>query len=117
MEANCVCKKCGATAYSKCPACRTVYLSNEVESRLSWILKRNIVTHDTECGEVHWLEVSLHVLNPKETTVAGELKRLHKILDTMVKGEAHYPTIEQYACDHEWSMMKGCTSKIRCGHF
>jgi len=102
--ANCHCKKCGAEASSKCPYCRSVFMNDQREAALSWILKRGI----KETNGQRWLEVSWF-LSSDEDLVEG-LKKLRNTLTSM--DDAY---IKQYCCDHTFEFKPGCESTIGCG--
>lgn len=112
MPYNCICTLCGAEAYSKCPACRTVFTENQMDSVLSWILKRYIKKEDN----LYWLKID-YLIGNSDISLAEALERLYEIFKTMEDSKSNYPTLKQYACDHRWTMKKGEHSSIGCGHF
>lgn len=109
---NVVCKKCGAEAHSKCPACRTVFPEDQIGAMLSWILK--FKERKMENGQ-RWLEVSLLMTDEQDEEKA--LENLAKLMEKMLHQVDNYPSIHSYACDHEWTMKPGEKPTIDCGHF
>jgi len=109
--ANVICKICGAQAISKCPYCRTVFPKNEMEGMLSWILKKRM---KTDKNGVTWLEISY--VPGKNVDLKEAMKRLLNLLNVMEDKTSPYPTIKEYACDHEWVFKEGEKSTIGCGH-
>ena len=92
-----ICRKCGATGHSKCPACRTVFNDNQSEAILSHFLK-----YEEEGGNV-----KVHfTLN--DATVEEALRSLKSWLMDPNFDPA------QYACTHHWEFAEGHGSDIGC---
>jgi hypothetical protein len=113
-EGNCKCIKCGAEANTKCPHCRTIFPCNQQEAMVSYGFKRHI--KPDEHG-VHWLEVSFYVgEGTKKNDLEWALGQLYKTLKAMADPDSSYPSIAEYACDHQFQFKKGEKSSISCGH-
>lgn len=110
---NCICTKCKAEADSKCPACRTVFPDDQIESALSWILKRHIEKKD---NDIYWLKIE-YCIGKKDKSLEQALKQLYSIFKEMNEDDNDYPSFKQYACDHVWTMKKEYHSDIGCGHY
>lgn len=107
--AKVICKDCGATAYSKCPYCRTVFPDNHGEAVLSHVLK----WEHKENGRVDITFISYSDKETKREKVIDALDQLQKTIKAM-DGD-FYPTIEQYSCNHKWIFAPGEKSEIDCG--
>ena len=100
--ANVVCSKCGATAESKCPYCRTVFPDNQFEALLSWVLK-------WECKDD---KIVVSYISHTADTVAEALEQAYSHLQ-QCKDRVGFV---QYACEHTWVFAEGAHSDIDCGH-
>ena len=101
-----VCTKCGATATTKCPRCRNIFLDCGIEAALSHWLK----VWDENGNDIR---ISARVFDgktPLQTLedMVTELRRMQDRVD-------HYPSLGQYLCDHEWAWQIGSKSRIDCG--
>lgn len=111
--AKIVCSKCGATGWSKCPYCRTVFPDNKTEALLSHVLKWKFTPGDNVKVEYSYFTTD-EELDEKEVVVQA-LKSLLNTLSAMESG-APWTSIEQYACNHKWVFAPGEKSSIECGH-
>jgi len=101
---NCICAKCGAEAYSKCPECRSVFPENQTEALLATCLNFKDETDKTTVV----------------FKIAGDrveaLQELSTLLLEMRQGLRGMPGFKTYACDHDWRFKPGERSSIGCGH-
>ena len=107
--ANIVCKHCGATGFSKCPICRTVFPDNQYEAMLSHMLKFSL---DKDSGQVTITFKSFPMDESKPIVSAfihlwKVLKRLNQHKDGL--------SFDKYACNHHWIFAPGQKSDIGCG--
>ena len=111
---NCACIHCGAEANSKCPHCRTIFPTNQMEAMLSYGFKRHIKKDERE---VNWLKVEFFIGNGTEKdNLEFALTELYTCLAKMAEPEHPYPSIAEYACDHIYHFKEGEKSSISCGH-
>lgn len=119
---NVICSKCGATASSKCPYCRSVFQTDptgHIESMLSHAFKIDPKLKEDSYGS--FLQISLFVddkpIDGKtpETTEEALIK-LRDWLNLMIEQKDNFPSLQQYLCQHNWQFMEGKHSQIGCGH-
>lgn len=108
--ANIVCKKCGATAISKCYLERSVFLTNDFQGLLEAVMDIREV-HPTE--DSRYMRVDM-MMGRNDTLAETTAKLLHH-LDNMTHNKNNgYPSIEQFLCDHDWEFMPGEHCSIGC---
>lgn len=106
--ARIVCSKCGATGFSKCPCCRTVFPDNEVEAMLSWFL-----TYQVKDGQVEIIHQHPRCENiSRAKDIALGLTKLRDRLNRLAEVD---PEFKSYACCHDWCYAPGQKSDINCG--
>jgi effector-binding domain-containing protein len=111
--ANIICTKCGATGFSKCPVCRTIFPDNQIDAMLSHILKFK----EDKDNKTVTISYTAHIEDVEEA-----FKRLFNVLSRMetetaeVHGDYKYPSFKEYSCNHTWVFAEGEESDIGCGH-
>jgi hypothetical protein len=106
--ARIVCSKCGATGFSKCPSCRTVFPDNEYEGILSWFLTYQVSNGQVEIIHRH---PRCEDISRAEDIALG----LTKLRDRLNRLAEVDPGFKQYSCEHDWWFAKGERSDIGCG--
>ena len=110
---NCVCLKCGATATSKCPFCRTVFLDNQIKSMLGSCIKFD---EGIQNEEYRKMEIKIHFrAKNNEELIEAFIEILQSMKETK-EGTVQFPSLKQYFCHHSWQFAEGCKSIIDCGH-
>ena len=119
--AKVICKHCGVEAESKCPVCRSVFITDE-----SWHHHMMAVTRQGqgEYGQVNGSdELQLCFQYMVARTDEGEVQKAtdedyRKLVDRVWK-TCNNLTQEQWRqvfCRHRWEFAPGHTSSIECGH-
>lgn len=98
---NLICKKCGATATSKCPRTRGVFPDNQDMSYLKNILNVRVTKNDTT--------LSLDYIVPEGATPEQALDTLLRIFDRLSQASR-----KQLMCHCEWIMQPGQTCLFGC---
>lgn len=115
-EENIYCKKCGLRGQSKCPYCRTVYDSCDIDSGIVQIAQEyfeqfmgvRMSEHGTRGLNRYDVYFWTYAKNEQEA-MERVVGRLQQILQTAVN-------VKVATCIHEWAFLPTYCSKIGCGH-
>jgi len=119
---NVVCTKCGTQASSKCPHCRSVFVTDDSnDARYASLLQsfmlvdrgnyRDKSFKDAEGPDLILAKDWRCDVDGKPTTLEENLICLRDTLGKMSDN-----CIRMFCCKHDWQFAEGCHSSIGCGH-
>lgn len=103
--ANVVCRKCGATADSKCPYCRNIFLDSRDLAILETVMPSFIET-DKDNPRKQTVIIRRQVFDGLDKTLDDIIRCLEYVRDQKMT--------EQFFCAHVWELADGCSCELGC---